>query len=135
MTPCGMSQRVCHMPTAKGEGAIGGQRRGHNEGPIRQLLQRLGGDELVEQAGQRDVDEEELHPGEPALGAAHELGAEEAEADQPEERRQEVEEPDEVGHGGSGGPARPLQPGLRGFRRVSGPGQRRPRRVPRECFT
>ena len=83
------------------EGQERAGRGGGDEGPIRQLVQRLAGDQPVEEAGQRHVDQEELHPGEAPFRLPHELATEEAECDQAEEGSEEVEESDQVGHQGS----------------------------------
>ena len=96
LRPCpGCSASRCE---GEREGAEGREGRGGDEGPVRQLIQGLVGDEPVEQARQRHVDQEELHPGEPGLGLLHHLAAEEAEPDQAEEGGEQVEQPDQIGH-------------------------------------
>src|SRR4028118_998489 len=82
------------------EGAERGQRRGGDEGPVRQLIEGLVRAEPVERARQRHVDEEELHPGEAGFRLPHHLAAEEPEADQSEEGRKQIEKPDQFGHRG-----------------------------------
>ena len=65
---------------------IGAQRRRGDKAPVGQLFKRRRPDQLEEQRRQRDVNNEEIHPGEAALGDLHEAPAGKPEQDQAEKR-------------------------------------------------
>jgi hypothetical protein len=85
-------------PEREREGDRRAQGRREHVRPVEELLERLVGDEPVEEAGQRRVDKEELHPREAGFRPPHGLAAEETERDETEERGEQVEQADEIGH-------------------------------------
>ncbi len=68
------------------------QRGADDEARVGELIKGRLRDDAVEQRRQRHVDDEEIHPGEPAIGDRLEFSARQSEEDQTEERQRQIDD-------------------------------------------